>query len=188
LEYSRYHLFSRSRLKKAMACSAVRRDVPPTIVITPAPKDNSVVAQPAVESALELDRLSPLLPSPSPSPGTDGSNKQFAFDLTNSLVERAYDGTTYIITTIVFTVFDVVPYLFTGSAAPFGLVGFILGVACIFCFIHLTLRNYTKQSWLRKNYPEAQDRRRGFCNGMTSIAALVSPLAWQKDLSRVRVF
>jgi hypothetical protein len=78
----------------------------------------------------------------------------------------------YIITTTSFSVFGIFSYILKDSPAPFGLVDFILGVACLSCFTYFVRRNCAKQLWLRKNYPKAPDRNHGFWNRIASIAVL----------------
>lgn len=187
LEYSRHTLISHIRLEKAMACPLVRRDVPPTIVITPAPEGDSVEAQLPVQIALDLDRLSPLLPSHTQRPETDTSIERFSFAHTISLAKRALDGMTNIIAAVILIVFCVFPHMFMKNGAPSSLVGFIFGVIGLFCLTHVVLRNYAKKLWLRVNCPESQDRRHGFWNGVASIVALASSVDQQRTRRKIGV-
>lgn len=109
------------------------------------PEKDSVVAELRVHCALDLDRLSPLLPLPIRRSGTHTSIERSAFEHVHSLAQRARNGMANTIIAIAVTVILIFPYVFSKSEATFDLIRIPLGVLTYSRLICIVLRNFANQ-------------------------------------------
>lgn len=170
---SPYHtLIFHTRLEKYMAFPLVKESVPPIMGYDPGSQGDSAEARLPVQSALSPDRLSSLLPLHTQRTETDipsansHSNAPSAWQSAPSMACQHHRSN--------------YPDCFLRLPAHvkngllFGLAGSTCGVIGLFCFTYVVLRGHAEQSWLRVSFPQSQDRRYGFWNGVASIVTLAS--------------